>query len=118
MKLTNLEAEFLRYFRDGLGHTYLPHVDRIEEAQGIWFLCPKCFEANHGRAGTHGVICWSRSRGVPDYAEPRPGRWRLDGTGLEDLTLNAEEPNGARSVQLQGGCRWHGFVNAGDVTLG
>ncbi len=114
MKLTELEAEFIRYERDGL-HTYLPHVDTLAEAQGIIFLCPKCWAQNHGPRGTHSVICWSRSRGVPDFADPKPGRWRMDGSSLEDLTLNAEAPGGARSVQLLGGCNWHGFVDNGDA---
>lgn len=95
-----------------------PFVDKIEDAQGITFLCPKCFAANGGSVGTHGVICWSRSRGVPEDAKPGPGRWRLDGTGFHDLTLNGDQAGGggARSVLLTSGCQWHGFVTAGEVT--
>ncbi len=87
----------------------------LAEASGVKFLCPKCFAANNGPVGTHAVICWSRSRGVPDDATPGPGRWRLDGTGLHDLTLNADLPSGARSVLLIGGCGWHGFVTNGEA---
>lgn len=114
MKLRDLEAEFLRYEvrPDGI---FFVHVETIAEAQGVEFLCPKCFAANGGAIGTHGVVCWSRSRGVPDSAEPGPGRWSLVGTGLDDLTLNADPPSTARSVQLNGGCAWHGFVTAGDA---
>lgn len=115
MKLAELEAEFLRYERRGDGHTYLPKAEGIEQAQGVLFLCPKCFERNGGPRGTHSVICWSSSRGVPDFAEPKPGRWKLVGTGLHDLTLEAELPGGARSVQLLGGCEWHGFVTNGEA---
>lgn len=114
MKLRDLEAEFLRYEERADG-TYLPHVDTLAEAQGVTFLCPKCAAAMGGPIGVHHVICWSRSRGVPDHASPGPGRWRLDGTGLDDLTLNAELPGGARSVELHGGCCWHGFVTNGEA---
>lgn len=131
MRLLDLNPKFYRYetrrsigrFVDG-GNVverehdavYLPKVDRIEDAQGVMFLCPKCFSDNGGAVGTHGVICWSRSRGVPDTAEPRPGRWTLDGTGFHDLTLNGDPPGTARSVQLTAGCKWHGFVTNGEVT--
>ena len=139
MKLTELEPQFLRYvmtpnvpmqiandpmnFPDGGTHvefrdqvSYHP-VDTLEEAQGIKFLCPKCFEANgNSSVGTHGVVCWSRSRGVPDDAKPGPGRWKLDGNGYEDLTLNADPPNELRSVQLTSGCMWHGGITNGEVT--
>ena len=88
MRLTDLEPQFLRYeVRDEEGeyrlpdgstvrevrpHVYLPYVDDIAQAQGITFLCPVCFAKNGGNVGTHGVICWSRSRGVPDSASPGP----------------------------------------------
>lgn len=114
MRLTELAPQFLRYEKRADG-VFLPYVDRIEEAQGISFLCPVCFAKNGGPVGTHGVICWSSSRGVPDDATPGPGRWRLEGTGYGDLSL-MEEPGKSRSVLLMGGCGWHGFVTAGEVT--
>ena len=73
------------------------------------------FAANGGEVGTHAVVCWSKSRGVPDKATPGPGRWLMRGTGYADLTLDAE-PGKSRSVLLLGGCAWHGFVTNGDVT--
>lgn len=88
----------------------------IAEAQGVMFLCPKCFETNGGKVGTHSVICWSRSRGVPDNVRPGPGRWALVGTSIDDLTLNADPPGTARSVQLvESVCGWHGFVTNGEA---
>jgi hypothetical protein len=116
MKLTDLQPQFLRYEKDADGKIFYPFVDSIAEAQGIEFLCPKCFVANGGSVGTHGVICWSRSRGVPNDAEPGPGRWKIEGTGYVDLTLNADPPSGARSVQLHAPCNWHGFITNGEVT--
>lgn len=93
-------------------------MDNINDAHGVEFLCPKCFAANSGPVGTHAVICWSRSRGVPDEADPKPGRWTLEGTGMHDLTLNGDAVGGggARSVLLTSGCAWHGFVTNGEVT--
>jgi hypothetical protein len=139
MRLTDLQPQFLRHevrmetyqvvdgdpdtwrergcpTRDVTGpRMYMPMVDKIEEAQGVEFLCPKCFAANGGPVGTHIVVCWSRSRGVPDDASPGPGRWMLDGTGYSDLTLNADPPGGARSVLLTAGCGAHFHVTAGEV---
>jgi hypothetical protein len=49
---------------------------------------------------------------VPADADPGPGRWEFQGTGLGALTLVA----GSSSIQLLGGCNWHGFVRNGEVT--
>lgn len=117
MRLTDLEPQFVRYRREG-DNVFLPYVDTIAEAQGVMFLCPLCFAKNGGKVGTHRVLCWSRSRGVPDDVEPKPGRWTLEGTGYADLTLNGDAAGGggARSVLLTSGCAWHGFVTNGEVT--
>jgi hypothetical protein len=115
MKLATLEPQFLRYeARDGKESWC--DVARIEDAHGIEFLCPGCFEKNGGAVGTPVIVCWSRSRGTPDDARPGPGRWKMTGTAFDDLTLDADPPNSARSVQLTSGCRWHGFVTNGEVT--
>lgn len=113
MKLMVLEPMFVKYEENEEGVFQVP-VKTIDEAQGVRFLCPKCFEKNNGRKGTHSVVCWSRSRGVPDHAIPGPGRWLLVGTGLEDLTLDGD--GSSRSVLLIGGCAWHGFITNGEVT--
>lgn len=105
----DLGAEFLRIEQPGRQYQ---RVDSLEEAQGLRFLCPKCFAINGGRKGTHSIICWSSSRGTPDTEHPGPGRWRMDGTGLRDLTLNGEAGK-SRSVLLTGGCGWHGFIDDG-----
>jgi hypothetical protein len=91
----------------GEGHRV---VDRIEDADGVCFYCPKCFEANGGRVGTHAVICW-RPR-VPPDVDPKPGRWEFVGTSLDDLTLVA----GSSSVRLTGdGCGAHFHVRGGAI---
>jgi hypothetical protein len=133
VRLTDLEPVFERYetridtwtrVKEGGGEeqvtgprAYYVEVATLAEAQGIRFICPKCFNANgKQRPGVHSIVCWSRSRGVPDDAHPGPGRWMLDGTGFHDLTLNGDPPGSARSVLLKAGCGWHGFITNGEVT--
>lgn len=86
----------------------------LADAQGIQFLCPKCFNDEPvGRVGCHSVICWFKDRGVPDDLDPKPGRWKPSGTGIDDLTFVGP---GAASVALTGGCNWHGFIKGGDAS--
>lgn len=131
MKLTELEARFIRHeYRDDTWQEehdgvvinvsgrreYVITVKALEDAQGVAFLCPLCFTKNGGSVGTHWVHCWSRSRGTPEEVKPLPGRWVMDGTCLDDLTLNGE-PGQSRSVLLLGGCAWHGFITNGEASL-
>jgi hypothetical protein len=92
----------------------LPEVTTLAEADGVWFLCPKCFAANGGNVGTHGVLCWFVGK-VPDDVDPKPGRWMPTGTSLHDLTFVPSEGR-TPSVALIGACGWHGHVNVGDAT--
>lgn len=109
--LRTLDAAFICRKKAG----FWQDVTDIGQAQGVRFLCPKCFAENGGPVGTHSIICWSKSRGIPDDEHPGPGRWTLDGASLDDLTLNGDPPGAARSVRLNGGCSWHGFVTNGDA---
>lgn len=110
MRFLDLDPAFLR----ATDERSFRKVETLDEAHGVKFLCPKCYAANGGAVGTHMIICWSKERGAPDGLPPMPGRWRLDGTGLADLTLNAEPPSTARSVLLTGGgCGWHGYITNG-----
>ena len=85
-------------------------VDTIAEADGVRMLCPQCFDDPPiGPIGTHSVICWSPA--ISQDHAPRPGRWKLVGTSIDDLTLVA----GSSSVLLQGGCAAHFFVRDGCV---
>ena len=102
------------YVRDG--YQQQARVESIKQAQGVRFLCPKCYEANGGPVGTHAVICWSPA--VPDRFDPKPGRWVLLGTGFDDLTLGPP-PGRSASVLLtsRGGCQAHFFVENGAVRM-
>ena len=108
MRLRELDASFLRIIEP---KRYL-HQDDIESAQGLFLLCPACFQKNGGKVGTHAVICWFSGRGVSDEEYPRPGRWAPHGTGLDDLTL----VSGSSSVLLQGApCKAHFYVRNGGI---
>ena len=96
MKLIDLEPEWMLFTGEGQRS-----VDTMAEANGIWFLCPKCQR--------HGVLCWTPE--VPAGIAPGPGRWKMSGTGFDDLTLHP-------SVNLDTdgtGCRWHGWVKNGEA---
>ena len=130
MRLRDLDAKFLLYeeredtwtewpsgdsskARQVTGmRAYMPFVESLAQAHGVEFLCPKCFAENHGAVGTHAVICWFIGR-VPDWADPKPGRWLPHGDSLDNLTFVGP---GAASVLLTDGCRWHGFVKNGDAS--
>lgn len=108
MKLTDLEPQFLKITVPSKEQRY---VDSIAEADGVMFLCPKCYvEHGHSAIGTHQVLCWALH--VPLTESPGPGRWELVGTGYADLTLRA----GSSSVALTDGCAAHFFVQNGEVT--
>lgn len=109
--LRELEGKLLRILSE---RTYSTRIRSVARAQGVFFLCPRCFTKNRGPIGTHGVICWFLDRGVPADLPPLPGRWVPAGNGLADLTFIG--PSSA-SVQLLGGCNWHGFVRSGEATL-
>jgi hypothetical protein len=112
VKLRDIEGAFLRREVRG-GRVY--HVYEgvtLANAHGVSFLCPKCFATNNGPIGTHSVICWFEGK-VPDDADPGPGRWNPVGTGLDDLTFVPGKKS--KSVALQGGCAWHGFVENGSA---
>ncbi len=100
-KLTDLEPEWIRV--DGAACT-------AAGAQGLLFLCPKCFVDNGGPVGTHSVLCWFRDRRVPADESPGPGRWVPTGGDYANLSLQP-------SVNLPGeGCKWHGYITAGVAT--
>ena len=108
MRFLDLEPSFLRIKSD----TVYERVESIADADGVDFLCPRCFETNQGRVGTHGIICW-RPRVPLSPTKSGPGRWELVGTSLSDLSLVASPT----SVKLEGGCNAHFIVRNGEVTF-
>lgn len=130
MKLADLEARFVdhrveladehhgRPMPDGTTQwggfpvDVLHYQEPLEGAEGVSFLCPKCFEANGGPKGTHSVLVFFDGADLPpDLGRNARGetvRWRATGKQIEDLTLSP-------SIQLIGGCAWHGFVTHGEI---
>lgn len=124
MRLIDLEPQFVRREIRGCHvgapdcNTVSEHTDHefhvpceLADADGVLFLCPKCFADNAGPRGTHSVLCW-RPR-VPAGVSPGPGRWEFEGTGYLDLSLRA----GSSSVLLTGGCAAHFFVQSGGIVM-
>lgn len=92
-------------------HEYYEPVDSIAAADGIMLLCPKCFLNYGGSIGTHSIVCWRPH--VPPHVDPKPGRWEMRGTSIDDLTLVA----GSSSVALTGGCAAHFFIENGAIRM-
>lgn len=110
LRLSQLQPKFLQI----ISETHWKETDDLQSAQGIQFLCPKCFWENGcSDIGVHSVVCWFKDRGVPDTVHPLPGRWNPHGTGYDDLSFVGP---GANSILLTAGCRWHGFIRCGEVT--
>lgn len=90
---------------------YLVFVDELAAAQGVMFKCPLCYPKAGGPKGVHLVEVTFAGRGVRDdegchNRDGQPTRWTVLGTGVADLTI-------APSIELQGGCGWHGYVTNG-----
>src|SRR3546814_10262771 len=98
MKLTDLEAKFVIRTENGF---HSGDDVTIENAQGLWYLCPQCYAKNGGARGTHHVLNWSSGRGVPADASPGPGRWTPSGAGIADLSFVPGNPPIADSVRSE-----------------
>jgi hypothetical protein len=104
MKLTELEPHF---FVVGVvdEHRVLKHVNGLEHADGIRFLCPLCFSRG---VATHVVTI--RFALIP--RPPRQEEWMASGSGYHNLTLTP-----SIHITTPDGCGWYGFVTAGEVTI-
>ena len=94
--------------------TYSIFVEPMVEAQGLWLLCPSCFQRNNGSVGTHFIEVTFSDRGAMDHQgshgkDGRPTRWTATGTSLEDLTTTP-------SILIDGDCAWHGYITNGDIS--
>ena len=115
MRLLDLQPSFhgAPYINER-GNEIHPYAETLAEAAGVIFLCPVCFEKNKGPVGTHAILCWNGT--VPEEFSPGPGRWDMQGTGFEDLTLVGANGK-SDSVQLtsKGGCQAHFHVRNGMI---
>lgn len=104
----------------GPSRTFFSHVDRVADAHGIRFLCPKSFAKNGGPKGTHSVYIFFV--GSPYAGRNTAGqevRWTVvGGTTIDDLQLTPsilEQDDGAPPEWR---CGWHGFVGSSGVPPG
>lgn len=109
VKLTELEPQFVKH-TEREGSRIDVHVDKLEDADGMFMLCPACFKKNGGPVGTHGLIVTFKDRGVPDTlgskgSQGNATRWSVSGTGYDDLTTDP-------SIDV--GC-WHGYIRGGEI---
>lgn len=105
MRLVELEPAYLKI----VDERTFRHVGVTRaEADGLMLWCPKC---QGDRAKAHPIICWQPH--VPQTWDPKPGRWRIEGAGVDDLSLVA----GSSSVLILGGCAAHFFVRDGAIIL-
>ena len=94
---------------------HITYVDSLSEAQGIWFLCPKCYvDRGNSSVGTHSVSVAFADRNVlpnqGSQGDAGPSRWTVvSGTDFSDLTLTP-------SILLRSGCGWHGYITNGQAT--
>lgn len=86
------------------------NVDSVAEAHGLWFDCPMCYDTSG-----HGVLVGFAGRNPPKPlsrgSDGQPTKWEVSGSSLDDLVLSP-------SIQLHGGCNWHGFVGMSNVPPG
>ncbi len=107
MKLTELEPILLKRINDKTHQT----VGVLSDADGIMFLCPKCFAANKGRGGTHNIICWFNGR-VLTPMNPLTKQWNPSGSNWKAFGF---DPSGEQGIKVNGGCGWQGFIENGEV---
>jgi len=105
MRLVDLEPRFLKIVDE---RTF--RSDGTIQDDGLCLLCPTCFEKNDGNVGTHSIICWRPH--VPQTYYPIPGRWEMQGTGFDDLTLAGATSS---SVLITEGCMAHFFIRSGAI---
>jgi|SRR5581483_523604 len=108
MKLIDLEPRLFRLADINGDSASLERVDSLAEAQGIRFVCPKCFVSNNGPIGTHYIICLFRDKGIPNNIMQTIARWFVSGKDFSDLTLTP-------SILLPDNCMWHGFITNGMI---
>lgn len=146
MRLRDLEAQLLRCVvtrteeKDGQGRwvwrdkngepimwstgdnkrTSFEHVERVADAHGIKFLCPKSFAKNNGPVGTHSVyIFFTGSPYAGHNTKGEEVRWQVvGGSTIDDLQLSPSILEQDDELAPEHRCGWHGFVGSNGVAPG
>jgi hypothetical protein len=91
---------------------YKNFLPSISGAEGIIFLCPKCFIEKNGKVGVHSCEVTFKGQVADEVGthnkEGNPVRWDVSGDKMENLTINP-------SILLDGGCGWHGWIKDGQI---
>lgn len=109
MRLMELDPHFLVRKPTtvvGMRHV-LERTSDLAVADGIRFLCPKCFKDNGGADGTHAIVVPFAGRALHERG------WQVSGTKFSDLTLRP-------SISIyteKGGCGFHGYITNGEVIM-
>lgn len=105
MRLTDLHPEFCGAGGEGISN---PDGSPAPERHGVGLLfdCPLPCESRCYVAFANPLD------GGPPYINPNQSTWQRTGETFETLTLT---PSIFRDP-AKGGCGWHGFVTAGEVT--
>jgi|WetSurSiteA1Bulk_404760.scaffolds.fasta_scaffold159238_1 hypothetical protein len=107
MRLVELDPHFLvrKPTNDADMRHVLERTSELAVADGIRFLCPKCYTDNGGPEGTHSILIPFAGKALNDRG------WQVSGTSFSDLTLR---PSIAIYTE-KGGCGFHGFITNGEV---
>ncbi len=104
MRLVELDPHFL--VRRPATPADLKHVlertSDLSVADGIRFLCPKCFVDKGGPESAHAIVIPFIGRAMGGYG------WHVSGTAFSDLSLRP-------SIAIHTGCGFHGLVTNGEV---
>lgn len=100
--------------------TVFEPVERVSDAHGVRFLCPKSFAKNGGPKGTHSVYIFFA--GSPYAGRNTAGeevRWNvIGGQSLMDLQLSPSILEQDDQSPIEWRCGWHGFVGSNGVAPG
>lgn len=100
--------------------TLFEHVDRVADAHGVSFLCPKSFEKNGGNKGTHSVYIFFK--GSPHAGRNTAGEevlWTVvGGSSIDDLQLSPSILEQDAGMPPQHQCNWHGFIGTSGAQPG
>lgn len=118
MRLSDLDGQL---YRTTDGRAPSDPVQTVADADILYFQCPKCaaglqrVRRDDGRGYVEGAHFISvpfaahdgRPAMGPNENKPAP-RWGVTGTSLANVTTTP-------SIQVIGGCGWHGYVRNGEA---